>query len=92
MTPAFLVEAGASYDSSPTSSTHRLPDLPMDRQIRLGTGISYAATSAVKLGFSYEYINFGSANINNISSNGVLAGSYTHNYANVLQASINVDC
>ncbi|MDR3491267.1 MAG: outer membrane protein transport protein [Gammaproteobacteria bacterium] len=91
-TPLLLIQAGASYDSSPTTSSKRLPDLPMDRQLRIGTGVIYTVIPAVKLGFSYEYINFGSAKINNTSSAGVLAGSYTRNYGNVLQASINVAC
>lgn len=91
-TPALLFQAGASYDSSPTSSSRRVPDLPMDRQVRLAAGLIYALHSAAKLGFSYEYLNFGNANINNSSSQGMLVGSYSRNYANVFQASINVDC
>lgn len=91
-TPAFLLQAGVSYDSSPTSSSKRLPDLPMDRQIRAGVGLQYALIRAVKLGLSYEFIDLGSANIHNVSSNGVLAGSYSRNNANILQASLNVDC
>ncbi|MHB1949031.1 MAG: OmpP1/FadL family transporter [Gammaproteobacteria bacterium] len=92
MTPALLIQAGVSYDSSPTNSSHRLPDLPMDRQIRAGAGLVYTVIKPVKLGFSYEYINFGNANINNSSANGLLVGSYSRNYANVVQASVNVDC
>lgn len=92
LTPHLLVQAGASYDSSPTNASHRVPDLPMDRQIRVGTGMILDVLQVAKLGFSYEYINFGNANIDNISSNGLLAGSYSRNNAHVLQASINVSC
>ncbi len=91
-TPNVLLQAGASFDSSPTTTSRRLPNLPMDRQVRLGAGIIYSVAKAVNLGFSYEYINFGSAGINNTSSSGVLAGSYSRNFANVLQASVNVVC
>lgn len=91
-TPSFLLQVGASFDSSPTSSAHRTPNLPMDRQIRVGTGIQYEMIQAVNLGVSYEYINFGRASINNASSVGVLAGSYSRNFANVVQASLNIDC
>lgn len=91
-TPDFLVQAGVSYDSSPTSSSKRQPDLPMDRQVRAAAGLIYALHSAAKIAFSYEYLNFGTANINNSSSQGMLVGSYARNYANVVQASINVDC
>lgn len=89
---ALMLQAGASYDSSPTSSSLRLPDLPMDRQLRFGAGLTYMMIHNANLGFSYEYINFGHANINNISTNGVLSGSYSRNYANTFQMSINVAC
>jgi long-chain fatty acid transport protein len=87
-----LLQAGVAYDSSPTSSGRRLPDLPMDGQIRVGAGLEYALIRDVMLGVSYEYINFGKASINNVSSNGRMAGSYSRNFANVLQASLNVNC
>jgi long-chain fatty acid transport protein len=91
-TSDFLLQAGASYDSSPTSSSKRLPILPMDRQIRVGFGMEYAMVRAAVLGLSYEYINLGNASINNTTSNGVMSGSYSRNYANVFQASVNVGC
>jgi long-chain fatty acid transport protein len=90
--PSLLFQAGVSYDSSPTSSSRRTPNLPVDRQIRVGTGIQYAITNAVDFGVSYEYFNLGNASINNTSSSGVLSGSYSRNYANVFQASLNVNC
>ncbi len=89
--PLFLVQAGASFDSSPTNSSHRLPDLPMDRQVRLGIGLMYTLIKQVTLGASYEYMNLGHANINNFSSNGALVGSYSRNYANTMQISLNVE-
>lgn len=88
--PCFLLQLGASYDSSPTTASRRLPVLPMDRQVRLGAGIMYALIKNVTLGASYEYINFGRASIHNISSVGVLSGSYSRNYANTLQLSVNI--
>ncbi len=91
-TPDFQFELGGSYDSSPTTSDKRTPELPMDRQLRLGTGITYAIIKPVKLGASYEYINFGKASISNTSSNGTLSGDYSRNFANVFQLSLNVAC
>jgi long-chain fatty acid transport protein len=85
-------QLGASYDTSPTSSSKRLPDLPMDGQIRAGAGLIYALAASAELGASYEYINLGSADINNTSAYGVLSGKYKRNYANVLQLSLNVYC
>lgn len=87
-----LLQTGVSYDSSPTTSTERLPDLPMDKQVRVGAGVIYSPMNAVKIGASYEYMNFGKANINNTSANGILAGSYSTNFINVIQLSINVGC
>lgn len=91
-TPQLTLQAGASYDSSPSGSAHRQPDLPMDRQIRVGAGLMYTLIKAVKLGLSYEYINLGHANINNSSPLGTLSGSYWRNFANVFQASLNIEC
>jgi len=92
MTPTLLLQTGVSYDSSPTTTSKRTPDLPVDRQIRAGIGMIYSVMRMIQIGFSYEYINFGDADIHNVSQNGVLAGSYSKNYANVLQASVNVEC
>ncbi len=89
--PCLLTQAGISYDSSPTNSTNRTPNLPMDRQIRVGVGIAYQMLTAVNLGLSYEYINLGNASINNATSIGRLAGSYSRNVANVVQASLNIN-
>lgn len=91
VSPAIKLLAGVSYDSSPTSTSHRLPDLPMDRQIRVGLGLLYSITKPVTLGLSYEYFNLGEADINNTSFNGVLAGHYSRNYLNTVQASLNVE-
>jgi long-chain fatty acid transport protein len=90
--PSLMLQTGVSYDSSPTTPSLRTPDLPMDRQIRVGLGVIYSIIPAIQLGFSYEYINFGDADIDNSSSNGVLQGSYSRNYANVAQVSINIAC
>jgi len=91
-TEPLMLQAGLSYDSSPVSSSNRLPSLPMDRQIRAGVGLEYWMLQSVSLGASYEYINFGNASITNASSVGNLAGKYSSNFANVLQMSLNVMC
>ncbi len=87
--PNWKLQAGASYDSSPTNADKRTPDLPMDRQIRAGAGFIYTMKDIIQIAASYEYINFGDADIHNVSSNGVLSGSYSKNWANVLQVSVN---
>lgn len=87
--PLLTLQAGASYDSSPTDASHRTPDLPVDKQIRGGLGATLQVNPAVDLGFSYEYINFGRAPIDTTSFVGRLQGSYGRNYANTVQMSVN---
>lgn len=91
LAPCLLLQLGGSYDSSPTKRSKRLPDLPMDRQIRIGTGVIYTLMNVVRLGLSYEYLNLGHAPINNISTNGAFSGSYWRDFANTLQVSIDID-
>jgi long-subunit fatty acid transport protein len=38
---SWLWSAGVAYDISPTDEDTRTPDLPLDRQIRIGTGVQY---------------------------------------------------
>lgn len=87
-----LLQAGMSFDSSPTSRSHRTPNLPMDRQIRIGAGLQYFATKDATLSLSYEYMNMGNAPITNSSNLGILSGDYSRNYTNFFQASLNVRC
>lgn len=89
-TQKFLMQAGVSYDSSPTSTALRQPDLPMDRQIRAGIGIMYDLIKQATLAVSYEYLSLGRASINNTTSSGTLSGYYPTNYANTFQISINI--
>lgn len=90
--PLIMLQTGASYDSSPTNTRRRQPVLPMDRQIRVGAGAVLSLPQGAQIGFSYEYINFGKAKIDNTTRIGRLDGDFSRNYANVLQVSINVDC
>lgn len=88
--PILKVQAGFSYDSSPTKTSRRLPELPMDRQIRIGTGLLLDVAPNLQLATSYEYINMGSAPIRNTSRFvGTLSGRYVRNYVNAVQFSLN---
>jgi len=89
--PCLTWQAGASYDSSPTTADLRLPDLPMDRQIRIGTGVIYSPAKAIQLGFSYEYWNLGPDDIDHdFGRLGTLSGTYDRNYVNTVQISVNI--
>ncbi len=89
--PTLMLQTGVSYDSSPTVRKFRLPDLPMDRQIRAGLGVLYTIRQMAQLGLSTEYINLGHASIYSDTRNGILAGGYKRNYAAVIQASVNIN-
>jgi long-chain fatty acid transport protein len=54
---------GAAYDTSPVDEDTRTPDLPLDRQIRIGTGLQYDWHSDITVGVAYEYLDAGEAKI-----------------------------
>jgi long-chain fatty acid transport protein len=89
--PNLQWQSGISYDTSPTNAADRLPDLPVDRQIRVGTGIIYTTKKNVRLGLQTEYVNFGKSEINHITRIGTLSGDYSNNYAVILAANVNFD-
>jgi len=67
--------AGAAYDTSPTNASDRTPDMPIDRQIRLGFGGQYERPSGRKIGAVFEYVDLGDARI----ENDLLVGEYETN-------------
>jgi len=77
----WLWSVGAAYDTSPTDKDTRTPDLPLDRQIRVGTGIQYSWNEDITLGAAYEYLDAGDAEIDQAGGNlqGPLKGDYDTN-------------
>jgi long-chain fatty acid transport protein len=77
----WLWSVGAAYDTSPTDEDTRTPDLPLDRQIRIGTGIQYDWNENVILGAAYEYLDAGEAKIDQGGGplQGPLKGEYDPN-------------
>ncbi|MEE4111365.1 MAG: OmpP1/FadL family transporter [Desulfobacteraceae bacterium] len=86
----WLWSVGAAYDSSPLESDTRTPDAPLDRQIRIGTGIQYDWTRNVTVGAAYEFIDLGKARINQQGGplQGALQGEYGTNQAHVLAVNL----
>ena len=86
----WLLSLGFAYDSSPMSVANRSPSLPLDRTWRGAAGIQYDWSENVTLGFAYEYINAGSANINKTGGLlvGDLAGDYSPNMINVVNLNL----
>jgi long-chain fatty acid transport protein len=69
---------GFAFDTSPVSKKERSPALPLDQQIRVGTGVQYALSDRITIGTAYEYLNLGEADI---SRSRPLAGTLQGNYA-----------
>jgi long-chain fatty acid transport protein len=77
----WLWSVGAAYDTSPTDEDTRTPDLPLDRQIRIGTGIQYDWNQNIIVGAAYEYLDAGDAKIDQEGGplQGPLKGKYDPN-------------
>jgi long-chain fatty acid transport protein len=78
----WLWSVGAAYDTSPMDvADKRTPDLPLDRQIRIGTGIQYDWNEDVTVGVAYEYLDLGEAEIDQSGGplQGPLKGEYDPN-------------
>jgi len=72
---------GMAYDSSPVDDEDRTPDLPLDRQIRVGTGLQYHWQDNITVGLAYEYLDAGDAEIDQTGGplQGNLEGDYDSN-------------
>lgn len=87
--PELLWQLGISYDTSPTKAHIRLPDLPMDRQWRAGTGFIINTYEMVSLGINYEYLNLGKGSIYRKTRLGTLSGHYPKNFGHFFGLSVN---
>ena len=78
--------AGFAYDSSPVSKANRIAVLPIDRQLRYGTGIDYQINRDVTAGVADELMDAGPGPFS--ASKGPLAGTlqghYSTNFLNFL--------
>jgi long-subunit fatty acid transport protein len=78
MADGWLWSVGGGYDSSPMSKNERSPNLPLDQQFRLGTGIQYSFNDNITAGAAYQYMNGGDADID--VERGPLAGRLQGDY------------
>jgi long-chain fatty acid transport protein len=62
--PRWSVSAGFAYDSSPVKNSDRSIVLPLDRQYRYAVGLQYDLRKDLTLGAAYEYMDAGSAPVN----------------------------
>jgi long-chain fatty acid transport protein len=86
----WMWSAGFAYDSSCVSKTNRLAALPIDRQLRYGTGIQYQINRDISAGASAELLDAGPApyTANRGPLAGTLQGHYSTNYLNFVAANI----
>jgi long-chain fatty acid transport protein len=75
----WLWSAGFAYDSSPVSRANRVPSLPVDRQLRYGTGIQYQISSDITAGAAWEFMDAGPAPYS--ARRGPLAGTLQGHYS-----------
>jgi long-chain fatty acid transport protein len=64
LNPLWSVSAGVAYDSSPVKNSDRSIVLPLDRQYRYAMGLQYAWRKDITLGAAFEYMDAGSAPVN----------------------------
>jgi long-chain fatty acid transport protein len=74
----WLWSVGGGYDSSPMSKGERSPNLPLDQQFRLGTGVQYSFNDKITVGAAYQYMNGGDAALD--VERGPLAGRLEGDY------------
>jgi long-chain fatty acid transport protein len=78
----WLWSAGFAYDSAPVSRANRNAVLPLDRQLRYGTGIQYEVNRDVTTGLAAELMDAGPGPYSN--TRGPLAGTLQgHNSTNL---------
>jgi long-chain fatty acid transport protein len=87
----WLWSAGFAYDSSPVSKTNRVPMLPLDRQLRYGTGIEYQINRDLTAGVAWEFMDAGPGPYSAARGPlaGTLQGHYSTNYLNFVGVNFN---
>jgi len=80
----WLWSAGFAYDSSPVSKANRIAVLPVDRQLRYGTGIQYEINRDVEAGVAEELMDGGPGPYSKRRGPlaGTLQGHYSTNFLN----------
>jgi len=86
----WLWSAGFAYDSSPVSRANRLAVLPIDRQLRYGTGIQYQINRDVTAGAAWEFMDAGPGPYSTRRGRlaGTLQGHYSTNYLNFVALNV----
>jgi long-chain fatty acid transport protein len=91
LNPLWSVSAGFAYDSSPVTNSDRSIILPLDRQYRYALGLQYDWRKNITLGAAYEYMDAGSAPVNQTGGNlkGDLKGRFKDDTFSILALNMN---
>jgi len=86
----WLWSAGFAYDTNPADDDTRTPDLPVDRQIRVASGIQYDWNEDITIGAAYQYLDAGDAEIDQEGGpmQGSLKGEYDTNVIHVMAVNL----
>lgn len=89
--PRWSVSAGFAYDSSPVKNADRSIVLPLDRQYRYAVGLLYELRKDITLGAAYEYMDAGSAPVNQTGGflKGDLKGDLEDDVFHILALNVN---
>jgi long-chain fatty acid transport protein len=87
--PDWQWSLGVGFDTSPMKKSQRTPALPLDQQVRVGTGVQYALNDRATIGAAYEYLNLGEADINRSKPlAGTIQGNYSTNEIHFFNATL----
>ena len=89
VTPKIALMSGVSYDGSPIRLANRLPDFPLDRQVRIGVGSLYTSNAMTQFGFQYEFVDYGNARMHQATKPGMYAGALQKNYGQFISFTVN---
>ncbi len=91
LNPRWSLSAGVAYDSSPVTNSDRSIVLPLDRQYRYALGLQYATDKDITLGVAYEYMDAGSAPVNQTGGplRGDLKGDLQNDTFHIVALSMN---
>ena len=80
----WMWSAGFAYDSSPVSKANRNAVLPIDRQLRYGTGVQYVVNRDTTVGLGWTAMDAGPGPFSNTRGKlaGTLQGHFSTNWLN----------
>jgi len=85
----WLWSAGFAYDSAPVSKANRNAVLPLDRQLRYGTGLDYEINHDLTAGLAWELMDAGPGPFSNTRKlAGTLQGHYSTNWLNFVALNV----